>query len=743
MVSNLTLKSKLRVLVYIMITILSFFALNIIYEKYQQKNHFEELKISVELSTYFSKLIHELQKERGFTAGFLGSNGASFKTELSSQYQETNLKRDAYFKYIKQYSVVPIIQSKIALIEENLDNLVAVRELIQNQSIQTNEAIAYYTNTNQVILEAIIEISKLSDSPIISQQLNAYINFLLSKERTGIERALGANVLVNNAFKGEIRNKFVSVIALQDGFLKNFKDYATSAELDYFNKTLNTPVVQDVAQMRKVLLENETDFGISAQDWFSKLTQKINLLKSVDDYLANNLIESIDLEIVNAKELVAVFVVIGLGGLSFIFFISFLVTKDISNKIKIFQEGLLNFFNFVNKQSHDVHDIRIHSNDEFGKMSNVVNENIQKTQSIINQEKEFLDEVFRMVEEIKKGKLTQTLMSNINSDSLNILKNSFNDMIMSLNKNIANNTNSVLEVLEKFAKFDFRKNIENAYGVIEVRLNEVNSLINTMLVTNKSNGLTLQQSSHVLLKNVETLSTASNAAAASLEQTAAALEEITSNIKSNTENIVKMSSYAHELTASASQGERLANETTISMDEINVQVEAINDAITVIDQIAFQTNILSLNAAVEAATAGEAGKGFAVVAAEVRNLANRSADAAKEIKLLVENANLKANNGKKIASEMIEGYHVLNENVSKTLELIKEVELASKEQQIGIEQINSAVAELDQQTQQNAQVAMQTKQIAQSTQSIAIDVVRDANEKEFIGKETVKAMAFN
>ena len=204
-----------------------------------------------------------------------------------------------------------------------------------------------------------------------------------------------------------------------------------------------------------------------------------------------------------------------------------------------------------------------------------------------------------------------------------------------------------------------------------------------------------------------------------------------------------MANFSNNVTKSASQGEKLASQTTIAMDEINVQVNLINDAISIIDQIAFQTNILSLNAAVEAATAGEAGRGFAVVAQEVRNLASRSAEAAKEIKTIVENATSKANQGKDIANHMINGYKELNENIQQTINLIQDIEMSSKEQLSGIEQINDAVNQLDQQTQQHAAIASQTHDVAVITDEIAKLVVSNANDKEFAGKNEVKAKSVN
>ena len=369
-----------------------------------------------------------------------------------------------------------------------------------------------------------------------------------------------------------------------------------------------------------------------------------------------------------------------------------------------------------------------------GKVTSVV-----KFAQDITESKKVIDAVKKAIELAKTGVFKQTISLSTSNEGVEELKNGVNDLFKIVSTKVDGDLNKISNALTTFQKLDFRHRITGELGEVAVGLNNLADIINDMLVENKSNGLTLDASSDILLANVDKLNISSNEAAASLEETAAALEEITSNIRNNTQNIAKMANYSNNVTISANHGEKLANQTTISMDEINTQVTAINEAISVIDQIAFQTNILSLNAAVEAATAGEAGKGFAVVAQEVRNLASRSAEAAKEIKTIVENATSKANQGKDIANKMIEGYKELNQNIQETINLISDIEMSSKEQLSGIEQINDAVNNLDRQTQQNAQIASQTHDVAVVTDDIAKLVVSNANAKEFIGKNEVKA----
>ncbi|PRM99057.1 HAMP domain-containing methyl-accepting chemotaxis protein [Aliarcobacter cryaerophilus] len=413
--------------------------------------------------------------------------------------------------------------------------------------------------------------------------------------------------------------------------------------------------------------------------------------------------------------------------------ISFIVKS--LNKL---QQGILGFFSFLNEESKSATLIDLKSNDEFGEIAKVINENIEKTESSIKKDDEFIHATELFIKELSSGNMLAKIEAEPDTQNLKVLKELLIKMQHYLEHTIARDINRLLFVIDSFKKYDFTARFPSPYAKIAVAMNELGDEISALLRQSYGTGLMLENSSQELLENVNVLNQSSNSAAASLEETAAALEEITSTVISNANNVELMTRFSNEVSNSAKKGQQLANQTTNAMDEINNQVNRINEAIAVIDQIAFQTNILSLNAAVEAATAGEAGKGFAVVAQEVRNLASRSAEAAKEIKNIVQNATSKANEGKNISFEMIQGYTELLENIEKQSQTINEIATASKEQQAGITQINDAVTGLDQQTQQNANIASDTKTIAINADSIAKKIVSDSHNKQFVGKEDVE-----
>ncbi|MBF7069715.1 methyl-accepting chemotaxis protein [Aliarcobacter butzleri] len=357
-----------------------------------------------------------------------------------------------------------------------------------------------------------------------------------------------------------------------------------------------------------------------------------------------------------------------------------------------------------------------------------------------NEEFMIYGELMLVCEKITNGLIGDKIFHvNTSNEKLNYIAKTINILV----DNLKNVIEQIISTLNDYSNYNYlnklsTNSISNDFERVFSGINKLQETITIMLVENKSNGLTLDKSSNILLSNVDKLNLSSNEAAVSLEQTASSIEEIALNIKNNTKSIIEMADYSSNLKESVKDGEIFANQTTQAMDEINTQVNLITQSISAIDQIAFQTNILSLNAAVEAATAGEAGKGFAVVAQEVRSLANRSLDVAKNIKIIVENAKNKANQGKNISNMMIEGYKELNENVTNTMNLIQNIESSSKEQLKSIEQINKAINQLDYQTQQNAQIASKTHDIALITDEIAKLVVNNANSKEFIGKMEVQ-----
>ena len=230
---------------------------------------------------------------------------------------------------------------------------------------------------------------------------------------------------------------------------------------------------------------------------------------------------------------------------------------------------------------------------------------------------------------------------------------------------------------------------------------------------------TIASASQQIASGTADLSSRTEEQASSLEETASSMEELTSTVKQNADNARQASQLAVTASDVAVKGGAVVSEVVGTMGAINESARKIVDIIAVIDGIAFQTNILALNAAVEAARAGEQGRGFAVVASEVRNLAQRSAAAAKEIKALIDNSVETVDAGSKLVDQAGATMQEVVESIRRVTDIMAEISAASQEQTAGIEQVNQAVSQMDETTQQNAALVEQSAAAAEAMQEQA------------------------
>ena len=409
---------------------------------------------------------------------------------------------------------------------------------------------------------------------------------------------------------------------------------------------------------------------------------------------------------------------------------SYFIKSAIIEPLENLNDAIVN----ITKGSNNADHIDKTSNDEIGKLVDSFNGYIAKLKAGFEEDAKVIENVDEVIEKVINGFYVYKVDKTSSNPLIIKLRDSINMMIESTNENLKALNNILAEY--GGSNFESNSNLDTSKinGIISSLASSaqlvgtsVSEFLSMIVITGKK----LNDDTNVLSDAASKLSASANEQAASLEETAAAVEEITSIVKSSVQKVHEMSNLASQLQISSKNGEVLASKTTQAMDDIDAQVNSINDAITVIDQIAFQTNILSLNAAVEAATAGEAGKGFAVVAQEVRNLASRSAEAAKEIKKIVEMATAKANEGKAIANEMINGYTTLNSKINETIVLIEDVSQGSKEEEKGIVQINDTINTLDQATQINANSATVISGLANEVTVLSNNLLKIADRAKF------------
>ncbi|SEQ11372.1 methyl-accepting chemotaxis protein [Ectothiorhodospira magna] len=288
--------------------------------------------------------------------------------------------------------------------------------------------------------------------------------------------------------------------------------------------------------------------------------------------------------------------------------------------------------------------------------------------------------------------------------------------------------NDVMRVAQAMAKGDLTKTIDRDYpglfGETKAGMNTTVTNLRGIVGQIRDAVGTINSASREIAKGNQDLSQRTEEQASSLEETASSMEELTSTVKQNADNARQANQLAVTASDVATQGGVVVNASVLTMAEISESSKKISDIIGVIDGIAFQTNILALNAAVEAARAGEQGRGFAVVATEVRNLAQRSANAAKEIKALITDSVQKVDSGTAQVNEAGERMTEIVNSIKRVTDIMAEISAASEEQSAGIEQINQAVTQMDDVTQQNAALVEEAAAAAESLEEQAQSLAR-------------------
>jgi len=352
----------------------------------------------------------------------------------------------------------------------------------------------------------------------------------------------------------------------------------------------------------------------------------------------------------------------------------------------------------------------------------------------LTEERDAQGQVEQMITDAIAGQLD----SRIDTSAYQGFMKGLGDNINNLMDAIVAPINEAIDVAQALASGDLTSTMDGSYGgeflaLAEAMNGSIDNLSNMVDEIREASTNVFDSSREIAEGNNE-LSHRTESQASSLEETASAMEELTSTVQQNAENASEASKLAESVMKKATNGGEVVKNAITAMSDINKSSKKIADIISVIDEIAFQTNLLALNAAVEAARAGEQGRGFAVVAAEVRNLAQRSAGAAKEIKGLINDSVEAVGSGTKLVDDTGKTFEELVSSIEEVGNMITDIDSAGKEQAAGIGEVSAAVSQMDEMTQQNAalveEAAASSKSMEEQSQSLLEQVAFFNNGEE-------------
>ncbi len=656
---NISIKTKLSLILLLPIVALAVMIGMKVWDLQKKVDRQQELTELMDVSIVTNNLVHEIQKERGLSVGFLSSHGEKFGDDLVKQHQKSDEALATFNTKIKIESqklknLELAYQDQIKLSLEDLDKISATRKKIQGFEVEPSTVVAYYSGVTGDLLGITEKALMSTHDTHLLRELSTYLYFIQAKEKAGIERAIGAAGF-STGWTPALLNKFEDLITIQKTYLDVFLTYANSSESKQYTDMLKDPAFSSIDKMREVALkslhtEGDMATSVESETWFTAMSKKINLLKNFEDMLGKNVYEAATQGAKAAIFERDISLVISIILILFVVLSIILTIRDLMRSINDTKDTMA----ALAQGNSDVAIKGIERRDEIGGMA----KSIETFKQSLREKQELERQAVRTQAqaEIQKRAAMAQLADSFNADIGGLI-----DALSSAASELEHSAQSMRNIADDTS--------QASEGVVT--------------------------SSETASQNVSTV-------AAAMEEMSASSTEITNQINNTRTRSNEMAS--------------IASDANLKVTDLNHLVLNIGEVVGSIRDIAAQTNLLALNATIEAARAGEAGKGFSVVADEVKKLANETSIKTTEIEARIAKI-------QEATTSSVEAMKIILDNIAEIDHAVVVVASAAEEQDATNREINRSVTEASHGVQQVVEIIQQVQKAASETGTSADSVL--------------------